>query len=440
MTWKQGIVTAGLIAALATIGPILAADEAQPTEPKPVPQEPKQEPKEEPKTAPPAEAKQESKPGFWGDHFALYLEAGGGTGSARSVESSIQTSATAWAISNTDLDDVVNGRFGVGWKLPADHGSFLIAFHAYSENSYTFESTAFKKAVQSASSPPSVSEGYQWWTVDIDGGNLTSELLPPVWVDIARLEPHCPIEDPLAAPGVCFNGAIDPGEVNQSSTPTAVFTTEVPDNTQNRLQHVDGLYQRTFGGKVWSGNWSAGLRYLLYEGNIPATAWLHPAPAMASQGFTNGAGLRLLVVNQNSSGLGPTGTLGFSYNTWKRRLAFYAQATFAFLIENLESDTGDFITIVRSGNTEFIAPARLQRSLSKTAWNFGGELGARFKIVEGFGVELGWNRTAYQDVVLLPFSISIPTTQQQIPQGTVGLFATHDLTIDALHVGLTFQF
>lgn len=433
MTWKRWIVTSGLIATLAAAGSTLVAQEGD----KPAEQPPAPQPKPEAKPEPPNAETQ--KPSFWGDHFALYLEAAYGSGSSSDVESSIESSATSFALSEVKLDDVAQGKFGIGWKLPADRGSFLISFTGYSEQSYTLDATGYKKAVKDVlhSTTRTSPEAYAWWEVQVDNGNLTAQLAPPVWVDTPRLEPHCP-PGTGGPPGMCVDGNVTNDEVSPGTPLGNPYRTLVPDNVQNRLQTVDALFQREFGGRTWSGDWSAGLRYLVYEGNIPATAWL--SITADETGFTDGAGLRLLAFNQDTTGLGPCGSLGLQYHLFRRRLTLFGNARFAFIAENLNVDSGNFFTTVNDRGTLLTVPARLEKSLSKTTWNLGGDLGAHFRIVDGFGILLAYNRTAYQDAVMLPFSIAIPSNPQEVDQGTVGLFSTKDLQFDTVRLGLTFQF
>src|SRR6185295_10001339 len=107
-------------------------------------------------------------------------------------------------------------------------------------------------------------------------------------------------------------------------------------------------------------------------------------------------------------GIGPVGSLGLQYRLFRQRLTLYGTIRFAFMLQDLHADSGNFFTLVIDGPTQFSTPARLEKSLSKSSWHFGGDLGARFRIIDGFSVMLAFNRTSYQDVVLLPFSITIP--------------------------------
>ena len=46
----------------------------------------------------------------------------------------------------------------------------------------------------------------------------------------------------------------------------------ITDNFENRLHNIDFVYGRTFGKRRFTGHWWGGLRYSVYEGNLPAAA------------------------------------------------------------------------------------------------------------------------------------------------------------------------
>lgn len=418
MRWKRFLVTAGLIGAATAAPGLLAQEQPKPADSAASPEATKEQPAEQPMET--------AKPSFWGDRFALFLEVAGGSATSEQVETSISTLASAVTQTDLELDDML-GVLAVGWRLPADRGAFLLAFTGLTETSYTLESSGLRRSVVVPTTGNQITstELFSWWNVTVTDGLNTSTRTPALWQDAPPL-----------------NSQIDPGEVTQN--PDLVVQTGVPDNAQNRLQTWDVLYERGFGGRVWSGRWTAGLRHLVYEGNVPATAWLSTAPSFPGDHFTDGASLPLLVFNEDTSGWGPTGSLAVEYHLFKRRLTLYGESRFAFLLQTLNTDSGVFYTIVRlsSGGVDILAtaPAQLANSVTKSAWNFGGEIGARFRVLDGFGINVAFNRTAYQDIVLLPFSMTIPANQAEIPQGTVGLFHTKDLRFDSLRAGLTFQF
>lgn len=420
MTWKRGFAISILVLAFGSARVGVLAQDTPPEPPTPTPET------ETPPPAPATTSDESTKPSFWGDHLALYIEGGGGMGSADRLDSSVETEAAHQATSGTDLTDVLSARVAVGWKLPLDRGSFRIVLTANSEDSYDFHGVGLNRAVVGTSVQPS---GLQpWWDVSISNGTLTSTQTPPTWTD---------------ADGDNFPDQDEIRYVPGSSPPSAIRT--VPDNAQNRVQSWDFLFLRDFGGKTWSGNYSCGIRHLVYDGNIPAAAWLNVSDASnAAGGFTDGTNLRLLALNQETTGTGPTGSLGLQWHLFRNRLVFFAEARFAFLLQDMEVDSGNFFTAVTLDReqpqfTQTI-PARLNQKVSKSTWNFGGAFGARFRVVDAFHVDLTMDRTAYQDSVLLPFAITIPSNAQQAPFGTVALYRTQDLIVDSIRVTLGFQF
>ncbi len=447
MTWKRGFAISFLVLAVgsARLGvfaqdtppetqPETPESEAPATPPPPpppaVPEAPATPPPEAepPATEPPAPpaTEESSKPGFWGDHFALYIEGGGGTGSVETIDSSIETSSSRQSLSQMDVTDAVNARVAVGWRLPLDRGSFRVVFTGHSEDNYEFNGVGLNRAISGSTIQPAANQ--PWWNVSVNNGTLTSVMTPPTWVD---------------ADGDDFPDQEEIQSIPGSGPPPGV--TAVPDNAQNRLQTWDFLFVRDFGGKTWSGDYSCGIRHLVYDGNVPASAWLTTSDTTnPAGGFTDGKNLRLLSFNQETTGTGPTGSLGLQWHLFRNRLTFFAGARFAFLLQDMKTDSGNFFTLVTVTSTDpdttRTVPARLAQSVSKSTWNFGGGFGARFNVVEGFHVELAFDRTAYQDTVLLPFSITIPSSAEQAPFGTVALYQTQDLDVDSVRLALGFQF
>lgn len=431
MIWKRLLAVSGLLSVLAALGSTPLAQEEE---------EPKPPSETDAQTEQVKEQEEAAKP--WGDRMALYVEASYGSASAADVDSSLITTATRHSSNTTSLDNIF-GRAKLGWRLPADRGVFLISFSGYKEDSYTFSGVGSENAAISPPPTPGTDPAavvsnvpLTWWTVQIADGRLVASRRPPLWT----------ISDDRDG-----NGRPDPGEVRfdyaspcppgRLDCPVTVARS-VPDNLQNRLQTVDGLFQRDFGGRRFGGRWTAGLRYFVYEGNIPTSAWLSIS---YNQGvglnFTDGTTLRLLRFSQEASGLGPTGSLEFQSHFFRRRLTFYGQSRFAFILESVKTDSGPFFTIALDpGGLLLPAPARLQQDLEKSTWHFGVELGARVRLLEGLHVELAFNRTSYQDVLLLPVSITIPEDPGDAPQGTVGLYKTQDLEMDTVYLGLGYQF
>ncbi len=427
---KRLLAVAGLLTITFATGSPLLAQEGQ-GEPKPD----EGAPSTDTKPTDEKDEKGETKVGFWGDRFALFVEAAGGSSSAEDLDTSVQTQSIRTSENTLRLDEVLTGRAAIGWKLPYDRGSFRIVFTGYSEDSYTLEATGLRKAVKGTTDVPSTN--LPWWHVTARDGRVDSQLIPPTWED--QLRP-----DPITGEDI-LDGALQDDEiVYDPENPDLVTATSVPDNAQNRIQTTDFLFLRDFGGRLWGARYSCGLRYLVYQGNLPAAAWLSTSSSSISGGYTEGSAVRLLSFNQDTSGLGPTGSLELRRRLFRNRLELFGEARFAFLITTLNVDSGDFFTLVSQTTgenpPEIAADARIDQTLEKTAWNLGAEIGARVRLAEGLVLYVAWSRMAYQDVILLPFELQIPESEEKIRFGTQGLYSTKDLTLDSLRFGVSFQF
>jgi hypothetical protein len=205
---------------------------------------------------------------------------------------------------------------------------------------------------------------------------------------------------------------------------------------------VDLLYQREFGGRTFRGRWSSGLRYFIYEGTVPAAAWVNNAD-FAGIGYTDGTYIRLLPISQSTKGWGPTGSLEAQYRLFKARVVLYAQGRVAFVYQKLESDTGEFFTLALDDLNArmYPVPSRLDESRSKTSWHVAGEVGVRVRILEGLQFELGAGQTSYQDCILVPTNLLIPSKYSEAPYGgTSALYNTRDFLVSVWHAGFSFQF
>lgn len=416
MKWKRVLAVAGLILALGATDRGLRAQEQ--------PQDPPQEPSGE-AAAQPVESGEQKTP-FWGSKFALYLEAGLGSGSVESLNSSIETSSAARSQNAFDLEDMKSGYVALGWKLPIDRGSFRVVFTGFSEDSYRFTGIGSKRALKGTAVLPGTN--LPWWQVTAQDGVITSTLVPPSFVD---------------ANG---NRQVDDGEIRYfPATPDRVLVGSVPSNALNRVQTWDLLFLRDFGGRTVSARYTCGLRHLVYEGNVPAAAWLSVSGGSRPEGgFTDGATLRLLGMNQQTTGFGPTGSLELQYHLFRDRVVLFGESRFAFLVQDMTVDTGNFFTIISpQGSTPPIqlpAVARLEQSVSKSTWNFGGQFGVRVRVVPGLQLQVTYDRMSYQDTVLLPYSITIPATEGEISFGSVALYQTQDLELDSIRLTAGFQF
>jgi hypothetical protein len=137
--------------------------------------------------------------------------------------------------------------------------------------------------------------------------------------------------------------------------------------------------------------------------------------------------------------LGPTGSLELQYHLWRRKIKLFGQARFAFVVQSLEA-SASFVTFVNSSGTTLVTPATLESETDRATWNLGVELGAAWRVADGFSVELAYSSNRYQSVLYLPTELYIPQFAEQIPQGTTALYDTADIETSALRISLGFQF
>lgn len=375
----------------------------------------------------PAES-EEKKGGFWGDHFALFLEVATGTSQPDGIDPSLATGTRNSSWNSLSFDDFDYARAAIGWTLPHDRGNFSIVFTGYDESGYNLSARgeAYEYITGGGSiSAPEPTFPILWWELDIGDGVLTSTGSSPTWL---------PIDD------VNGNEIPDPEEIRYDPEGINTATKAVTDTLQNQFQTVDVLYGRKFGGRRLGGRWAAGMRHFEYTGNIPAAAWL--GVGLTGTGYTDGHFILPLVFYQEASGTGPTGSLGIVYSMFREKLVVYAEGRIAFLIQSLDSDSGDFFTIVNDPETGNLRPlnSRLQNSIDKDVWNVGFEAGMTYIIGSGLSLEVAYHVQSYQDTILLPTRLSIPETVDQILQPTSAIYNTQDIMTDGFRAGLKFQF
>ncbi len=366
------------------------------------------------------------KPGFWGNEFALYIETQTGAASSDPVSTTMFTLDNLGSISSVTLEDQAAARIAVGWKLPEGRGKFLVVWEGLKETEWSFRGTGLKPNL--AGTSRQAGDLVTWWNVEINGGTLTSQAQIPTWVED---------ED-----DVNENSFPDPEEIRIEASPLGT-TRSVVETLENQVQTLDAMYTRPFGGRWINAGWGVGMRYFVYDGNMPATAWLQPARIREdTEGFTDGANLRLLNFNQATTGFGPAGFTELRLNFFRDRLTLYWIARAAFIIADVETDTGDFFTYVRNSSTQTITPvaARIQELRSKDIWQTGAEGGVRVRLVDNLVLHLGYFLNSYQDAVLIPSRISIPETTAQAPQGVTALYRTRDIRVDGWRGGFSFQF
>jgi hypothetical protein len=183
------------------------------------------------------------------------------------------------------------------------------------------------------------------------------------------------------------------------------------------------------------------LRYFTYKGTVPATAWLNNAD-FGGVGYTDGTFIRLLPIAESASGVGPTGSLEAQYRLFRARVVLFAQARLAFVYQSLDADTGDFFTLAQdpTAGRMYPVPSRLKQSRTKTSWQVAGEAGVRVRILEGVQFEAAAGQNSFQDCILLPTQLLIPTTYTAAPFGTSALYNTRDFLVSVWRAGFSFQF
>jgi hypothetical protein len=361
--------------------------------------------------------------------FALYVEAATGGFSADTLSTDLATLSTHVSEGRLMFDDIAYAKAAVGWKLQHGRGDFRINFNGYREDNYLFSAYGLAAVLDPAAGTPaqtSVLDNLLWWTLQIENGHLESERTPPWWV--ASLD------------DANVNGAVDGSEVRYPLGADIQLSKDVADDLQNRIQFVDLLFGRTFGSRTFSARWWGGMRYFVYEGNIPAAAWLGGGEPGA--GFTDGFLVRLMQLSQETKGFGPTGILEADFKMLDERLVFYLQGQIALMMLDLEMDSGPFLTYVTETTNLVTVPVDgyLRETRNKSTWQDAAEVGVRVHLKNGLQLEVAYNITGLLDVVLHPTEIQIPSNLLEAPQGSSALYNTQDFVLDGWRAGFAFQF
>jgi hypothetical protein len=237
-----------------------------------------------------------------------------------------------------------------------------------------------------------------------------------------------------------MDGAVQQDEVTYGSADIN-FTRGIESNLQNRVHTVDALYGRQWGPRRVEGNWWGGLRYFAYEGTVLQGAWLR-APLATGFGYTDGLAIRLLHPTQETTGAGPTGSLGFQVNFLDKRIQLFMNGQFAFLLSQIKTDTGDFFTLTQtSASDELLSGlSRLQAKRSRTSWHTHVDMGARLNLKKGLTLEMTYFKSGFLDAVLTPTEIRIPQSAQELAQRSSALYASQDLVMDGWRASVAFQF
>lgn len=387
--------------------------------------------------ATPSSPTEEQKIPWWGGRFALYLETAVGGAGTSDVDTSLETSVQRVTYSTFDPGDRSFGRVVVGWQLPLNRGTFLLRFSGYKEDGgWELTGTGASASVSGTSTPAETP--LPWWTIDMREGLLVATRNAPLWSSAQDADGDSkPDFDEVTY-----------GGVDQTTSIAA------PTTMQQRARTYDLAFQREFADKGptdhWTGRWSGGLRHFQLEGAVPVPGWLgHSSGEAGILGdpglFSEGALLRPLLVNQDTSGIGPAGTLELQFQFLRRRATAYAQGRAAFLIQKLSADSGLVYTLTRrkldGGPDAFYpTPLLLQHDVDKTSWQVGAEIGLRFRLLPGLTAALEYHRESQQDVLLLPDRLNIPADIEAAPFGSDAIFTTQDIDYDGWSAGLSFQF
>lgn len=377
---------------------------------------------EDPAAEPAAEAATEEKDE--GIPFALYVGVGYGSADADDLELDIYTTASHNSLNTFKLEGQIVSLAEIGWKLPYEKGDFRLVFNGYTEDSYSLHAVGSLGAMQGGA-PGAVSNNFAWYTVDATDGLLTTVRNPPQWT---------PADD------ADMDGGADADEIRYEPANAFVTQRMIADDLENRTQTVDFKYGRTFGGRRYNGRWWAGARYFTFDGNVPLTAWI--STFTDGSGYTDGSLFRLLNAGQEASAVGPLGALEARFNFFDQRLQFYLSGEAAFVIMDVNVDTGDFVTIVSDSASGTILPidARISASRNKSTWQNRGEAGVRLHLKSGVSFEAAYNVTGYLDARLVPTELRIPENAQEASQGTSALFITRDIVQTGWRAGVSFQF
>jgi hypothetical protein len=379
----------------------------------------------------PVEAPKKKDP-FFGDRFAMYLEMRGGPASIDSLSNPVTSTTDSSSASEVSFSGSKTGQFTIGWTLPRGRGQYLLTYNGLADGSYGLQATGYQRSYIQEGGGASLVPATElpWWSVSIHDGQLQTTKTPPVW--------NVETDD------ANHNGFPDSNEMRYPEDKQLSVGASVPKDLGNQLQTWDLLYRREFGGVKIRSRWTAGVRYLSYDGAVPCPAWLTGTKGISGFGYSDGVSNKMLLMQQSTSGWGPTGSGEVDFNFFRQRLTLYGIVQAAFLQETLDTDSGAF-TFLAFKNTPtgvLIIPGsgRIQQSVTKSAWNTMVEVGVRVKLLDGFHLIADWNTTGYLDTVLLPDNLSVPANAAQVSLGTVATYISRDIVTSSINLGLSFQF
>lgn len=358
----------------------------------------------------------------------MYLETRGGAADIDTLKNPVSTGSQSNSQSELDFDGSKTGQFTIGWTLPRGRGQYLLTYNGVADGDFELNASGTQQAYVAVGGSVSIDFLAPWWNLAINDGLLRIQKTPPVWSE--------------ALDDANGDGFPDPNELRFPAT-TVDLQAAAPKDLGNRVQTWDLLYRREFGGMKIHSRWSAGLRYLDYQGAIPTPSWLTGIPLGNGAGYSDGIQNPFLVMQQSTTGFGPVGSGEIDFTFFRQRLTLYGLLQAAYLMETLEADSGTFMYLAPNpGTTDeiFPGPGRIHDDVHKSTWNTTVEIGARVKILEGFHFIADWNTTGYLDTILVPVDLSIPTNAFQVPLGTTATFVSRDFIVTSINVGLSFQF
>jgi hypothetical protein len=307
MTWKRWLAAALIVAGLGVgLDPVRAEDPA----PTPAPKDDGAK-----KAAPPAKPKES----FFGKHFALFLETRGGPATFQKLDNPLTTTSDESSQNQLRLGGGKTGQFTIGWTLPRDRGQYLFTFTGLADGSYELDGLGRQRSFFDPSNhgglPPTTE--LPWWHLHVRDGVLHSTEVPPTW--------NSETDD---ANG---NNLADLNEITYPST-RADLTAPVAKRLNSRLATYDLIYRREFGGVRYHARWTAGVRYISFDGSVPTPAWIR-FTADGGIGYSDGVQNGMLVMTQSTRGWGPAGSGEMQFNFHRRQFQIYLLAQAAFITE-----------------------------------------------------------------------------------------------------------
>jgi uncharacterized protein YceK len=338
------------------------------------------------------------------------------------------------SVNQLSFNGTQSGQFTIGWTLPRGRGQYLLTYTGVADGNFELDATGMQASYQAPSiqNPHTISFQLPWWQIAVNNGQMTTTKTPPLW----SLNFDSPDN------GGNGDGLPDANEMRYPVTTVDISST-VPKDLGNKIQTWDLYYRREFGGVRIRSRWTAGIRYLMFDGSIVTPAWVAGPSSTSGVGYTDGVQIGLIMMKQTTSGWGPVGSGEIDFNFFRQRLTLYALVQAALILESLDTDSGTFTYLARDPavvGAYYPGAGRIQAQVSKSSWNTTFEAGLRVKMLEGFNLILDWNTTGYLDTMLLPTDLAIPDNSSQVGLGTTARFISRDFVVSSINIGLSFQF